>query len=108
MSLALVDVHGFSLETAIESEISELENGIFFEMVIESAKLSVIEMAAPSAKRNGQKLQVKASIKIRYKAVLHSSLKSFNHENSSPPSKCDNLNCIVAKRTVCRRKFRTS
>jgi len=47
MSLALVDVHGFSLETAIESEISELENGIFFEMVIEWAKLSVIEMAAP-------------------------------------------------------------
>ena len=58
MSFALGDVHGFSLENAIESETSELANGIFFEMVIELAKLSVIEMAAPSAKRNGQKLQV--------------------------------------------------
>jgi len=71
MSLALVDVHGFSLETAIESEISELENGIFFEMVIEWAKLSVIEMAAPSAKRNGRKLQFQgASLTLRLTMVL--------------------------------------
>ena len=49
MSFELADVHGFSLETAIESEISELASGIFCEMVIELARLSVIEMAAPSA-----------------------------------------------------------
>lgn len=50
MSFSLADVHGFSLETAIESEISDLANGIFCEMVIEMAKSSGIEMAAPSAK----------------------------------------------------------
>ena len=84
MSFELEDVHGFSLETAIESEISELASGIFCEMVIALARLSVIEMAAPSAKRNGQNM-VKASIKIRYKAVLYLSLKSFKHEISSLP-----------------------
>ena len=63
MSFELADVHGFSLETAIESEISDLANGIFCEMVIEMAKSTGIEMAGPSAKRNGQKLQVKASIR---------------------------------------------
>lgn len=48
MSFELADVHGFSLETAIENEISELASGIFCVMVIELARLSVIEMAAPS------------------------------------------------------------
>ena len=59
MSFELADVHGFSLVIAIENEISDLASGIFFEMVIEQAKLSVIEWAAPSAKRNGQKRLVK-------------------------------------------------
>lgn len=62
MSFELADVHGFSLETAIESEISELASEIFCEMVIELARMSVIERAAPSAKRNGENM-VKASIK---------------------------------------------
>lgn len=91
MSFELAHVHGFSLETAIESETFELANEIFFEMVIELAKLSVIEMAAPSAKRNGQNLQVKALIEVRYKTVLHSSLKSLKYEISSPASEGDNL-----------------
>jgi len=47
MSFELADVHGLSLETAIESEISEMVSGIFYETVIEMAKLSAIEMAAP-------------------------------------------------------------
>ena len=37
-------------------------------------------MAAPSAKRNWQKLKVKASIKVRHRAVLYLSLKSCKHE----------------------------
>lgn len=56
MSFELADVHGFSLETAIESEISELASEIFCEMVIELARMSVIERAAPSAKRNGENI----------------------------------------------------
>lgn len=59
MSFELADVHGLLLETAIESEISEMVSGIFYETVIEMAKLSAIEMAAPSAKGNRQKCQVK-------------------------------------------------
>lgn len=45
----LLDGHGLSLEilleTAIESEISGLANGTYFEMAIEMAKLSEIDLA---------------------------------------------------------------